>query len=102
MDKYRKKPIVVEAIQVMPYNLGEIIRWGNGKILDKNIYRIGTDTANFSCAVTIETSTGTHDAFSGDWIVKGVDGQFYAMPDKTFRQLYEKVEEAEPSPEIGW
>ena len=103
MNKYRKKPIVVEAIQISQDTLPEIISWGKGSI----DYGTSFDSSGFTsyhefCTVTINTSTGTHDAFSGDWIVKGVDGQFYAMPDKTFRQLYEKVEEAEPSPEISW
>ena len=94
IPKYRKKPIVVEAMHISRFNYSEILAWGNGNIdlkyNDFNSYHRVFD--NYRIAVTITTSTGTHDAYEGDWIVKGINGQFYAMPDDTFKELYEPVE----------
>lgn len=94
IPKYRKKPIVVEAMQVSSSNFSKIIAWGGGRITN-NI----DDGCGFSmairytyCILTIKTSTGTHTASEGDWIVKGINGEFYAMPDDTFKELYEPAD----------
>lgn len=102
IPKYRKKPIVVEAMQISRYNLNEILTWGNKKIEQK--YADFTGFSSYHFAVTIITSTGTHDAYEGDWIVKGINGQFYAMPDDTFKELYEPVNDTtdETVPVINW
>ena len=102
IPKYRKKPIVVEAMQLSRFNLNEILIWGNKKIEQKY-----ADFTGFSCyhsAVAITTSTGTHDAYEGDWIVKGINGEFYAMPDNTFKELYEPADEDTDRtvPVINW
>ena len=93
IPKYRKKPIVVEAMHISRFNYSEILAWGNGNIDLKYHDFCGFDTAmHRHIAMTITTSTGTHDAYEGDWIVKGINGQFYAMPDDTFKELYEPAE----------
>lgn len=92
IPKYRKKPIVVEAMHISRFNYSEILAWGNGNIDLKHHDFCGFDNYR-RIAVTITTSTGTHDAYEGDWIVKGINGQFYAMPDDTFKELYEPVED---------
>lgn len=106
IPKYRKKPIVVEAMQVSMSNFSKIIDWGNGRITNN----IG-DVIGFSrpigyvyCILTIKTSTGTHTAGEGDWIVKGINGEFYAMPNDTFKELYEPVNDTadENIPVIDW
>ena len=94
IPKYRKKPIVVEAMHISRFNYSEILAWGNGNIdLKHSFDSYHSVFDNYrNIAVTITTSTGTHDAYEGDWIVKGINGQFYAMPDDTFKELYEPVE----------
>lgn len=95
IPKYRKKPIVVEAMHISQFNYSEILAWGKGNIELKNQDFCGfrTDVYRYRhVALTITTSTGTHDAYEGDWIVKGINGQFYAMPDDTFKELYEPAE----------
>ena len=91
IPKYRKKPIVVEAMHISRFNYSEILAWGKGNIDLKYHDFCGFDSYR-TVALTITTSTGTHDAYEGDWIVKGINGQFYAMPNDTFKELYEPVE----------
>lgn len=91
IPKYRKKPIVVEAMHISRFNDSEILAWGKGKIQLKYDFNFYTTIQRIT--MTITTSTGTHDAYEGDWIVKGIKGEFYAMPDSTFNELYEPVED---------
>lgn len=44
-------------------------------------------------ALTIETLEGTMNANIGDWIIKGVKGEFYPCTDEIFQLTYEKVDE---------
>ena len=99
--KYRKKPITVEAMRIEPDNISYILMWGNGKIR-----KIDFDCLGYSSALSIMTSTGEHKARTGDWIVKGINGEFYAMPNDTFIELYEIADESTETdggiPVINW
>ena len=92
IPKYRKKPIVVEAMQLNRSNLNKIIDWGDGRINIFDGCGFATSIRYAYCTVEIKTSTGTHTAGEGDWIVKGINGEFYAMPDDTFKELYEPTD----------
>jgi hypothetical protein len=83
MAKYRKKPIVIEAIQ-----------W-SGKAEDLDAMRAFADVAEglFSNDLYIETEEGKMRASLGDWIIKGVNGEFYPCKPDIFDKTYEAVEE---------
>ncbi len=79
--KFRKKPVVIEAIQYVGDNKQEIIEFTNG-------------TANTNTGydhLTIPTLEGNHKANVNDWIIKGVKGEFYPCKPDIFEQTYEKV-----------
>lgn len=91
--KYRKKPVVIEAIQFTgtppdATNATEIINW----ILD------GDQTARFHLTedddayIAIDTMEGTMRADRGDWIIKGVKGEFYPCKPDIFDATYEPEE----------
>ncbi len=92
--KYKKKPIEVEACQLTHESVAEIIDWSKGKIKAELV-----DCLNpyVRIRVVVVTSTGNHEAVEGDWIVKGINGEFYAIPEKRFFQLYDKVATNESS-----
>ena len=96
--KYRKKPVVVEAVQWNGFNLEEIkefvgdsliyeifdAAWGDDKdipIITPTIY------------MGIKTLGGTHICSKGDYIIKGVQGEFYPCKPDIFEQTYEQVGE---------
>ena len=89
--KYRKKPVVIEAIQFTRKNFEEIKRFTNNKahsfILEKSLYG--------KCTCIIPTLEGDHIATEGDYIIKGVKGEFYPCKPDIFEQTYEKVGDAE-------
>jgi len=71
MAQYRKKPVVIEAIQLVDENLVQLLEFCGDKI--KSHPMIG---------VVIETLEGDMLASKGDYIIKGVKGEFYpCKPD---------------------
>ena len=79
--KYRKKPVVIEAIQWTGKNKDEI-RSFVGKSLDY------LATTNVVRIITLE---GLMGANIGDYIIKGVNGEFYPCKPDIFEKTYEKV-----------
>ena len=87
MKTYRKKPIEVEAVQISKNGLKEILEWGDG-----HIEALSNDDED-DVFLNVITDSGRHFAYVGDFIVKGIDGTFYAVPYQTFKELYEDVTE---------
>lgn len=82
--RYRKKPIVVEAIQLQLENFEETKAWCNGKTWSLPPMRAVT-------GLSIETLEGNMAAYFGDWIIKGVKGEFYPCKPDVFEATYEAV-----------
>lgn len=83
IKKYRKKPVVIEAIQWNGSNAFEI--WDYYE--DICVYLKDNDT------LLIRTLEGDHIARVGDYIIKGVKGEFYPCKPDIFEQTYEEVQE---------
>lgn len=87
--KFRKKPVVIEAMQFMgPFSVDEmILEWGDPF----------TDVASYNVTMNelqIETLEGIHRANHLDWIIKGVKGEFYPCKPDIFAMTYEPLEES--------
>ena len=82
MAKYRKKPVVIEAIQFDGNNhreISEFLGWG-------------IPAQDGVCSgFPIETLEGTMIARAGDYIIRGVNGEFYPCKPDIFAQTYEEV-----------
>jgi hypothetical protein len=77
--KYRKKPVAVEAVQWDGSNKVEIQQFMN-QYLDE---REGRNE------LIIPTLEGQHIASLGDFIIKGVHGEFYPCKPDIFAKTYE-------------
>ena len=86
MPKWRKKPVVVEAIQ-----------WsGNKTVMADWCVKENTNRRvqfNEDKTLTIETLEGNHIANLNDYIIKGVKGEIYPCKPDIFEMTYEKVED---------
>lgn len=88
MPKFRKKPVVIEAVQFD----------GNG-VEAINELAVFCPVAEFggyndgSCYMAIQTLGGEMRACTGDWIIKGVNGEFYPCKPDIFEKTYEAVQE---------
>lgn len=79
--KFRKKPVVIEAIRYTGSNGLEVATFCKG---------IGLHT--FGDSLVIPTLEGDHRADVGDWIIRGVAGEYYPCKPDIFDQTYEEVQ----------
>ena len=84
--KFRKKPVVIEAFQWKPLSPDaadkDVPLW-----LVMSNYDLGPGNS-----LMIKTLEGTMRADPGDWIIRGVNGEFYPCKPDIFEATYEKVE----------
>lgn len=84
MGKYRKKPVVIEAVQWNGDNIGEIL------VLSSDGGREISESPTEE-ELTIYTLEGNHTADIGDWIIKGIKGELYPCKPDIFEATYEVV-----------
>jgi hypothetical protein len=77
MAKYRKKPVVIDAIQFTGMNQQDIRNF------------TGYAAVAHCGYLTIDTLEGQMVANKGDWIIKGVMGEFYPCKPDIFEATYE-------------
>ena len=95
--KFRKKPVVIEAIQFTYDEQGILaIHAFCGGALG-NISKARHPDAKAEAEIgTLEDGvhlTVKHIATEGDWIIKGVQGEFYPCKPDIFAATYERTEE---------
>jgi len=102
MAKYRKKPVVVEAVQLLWGTWSEMCEHaGVGHLEDGKPSGIQVDSYNqpipFSgdgrIALAIPTLEGLMIGVEGDWIIRGVNGEIYPCKPDIFEKTYDLVEE---------
>ena len=79
--KYRKKPVIIEAIQWNGENLSEMVEFTRGKVKSHGLVLI------------IPTLEGDMYASLSDYIIKGVNGEIYPCKPNIFAKTYEEVTE---------
>lgn len=85
--KYRKKPVVIEAIQFNSNDISEMLNaWGPS--FGKAVVEQVADSY-----MVLHTLEGVYIAKFGDYIIKGIKGEFYPCKDDVFHKSYDKVEE---------
>jgi hypothetical protein len=81
MPKFRKKPVVVEAVQ-----------WGGDNYDEVGDFMGLTATCQVDDDFLIPTLEGDMRASPGDWIIKGVAGEFYPCKPDIFAATYEAAD----------
>ncbi len=87
---YRKKPVVIQAVKPEVDQLEVAAEWCGGKVQ--------FDAAGQADGIKIPTLKGGRKADIGDFIIKGIAGEFYPCKPDIFEQTYETVDGA---PNIG-
>jgi hypothetical protein len=91
--KFRKKPVVIEAVQWTGKNLREITAFVEGVPAINTVYACAKwqDYCDLvaSKGLMIKTLEGQHIATIGDWIIKGVKGECYPCKPDIFDMTYE-------------
>jgi hypothetical protein len=83
--KFRKRPVEVEALRIQR-------PWKNITAFCPEAYLVKEATGALAF-VQIKTLEGVMRAEIGDWIVKGVQGEFYPVKPDIFEQTYEAVDD---------
>jgi len=89
--KFRTRPVVIEAM-VLDGHTVEVARWLTGHGVTFHADTHPTDAAQD--VLHIETLEGTMRAEPGDWVIRGVKGEFYPCKPDIFEATYEAVEDA--------
>ena len=87
MPFFQKKPVVIEARQLTKDNLDEIVHWVN--TVSGDLYCRRTQTTLLP--LIIRTLEGDHGVATGDWIIKGVKGEFYPCKPDIFEITYQPM-----------
>ena len=86
--KFRKKPVVIEAMHYTEQSRTAVIAWcGAGHTA------IDEDGCEYEVEqLRIHTKEGTMAASLGDWIIKGVKGEFYPCKPDIFEATYDPAD----------
>jgi len=86
---YRKKPVVVNAVQWdgTPEGATEIIDWILAQPGGRTARYVDDDPP---AHITIDTLEGTMNADWDDWVVRGIAGEFYPVKPDIFADLYDE------------
>lgn len=84
IKQYIKKPVIIEAVRWTGENLNEVRDFVGEHLQFK--YRSGVPR------IYIKTLEGDLHASVGDYIIKGVNGEFYPCKPDIFKQTYEEID----------
>ncbi len=89
MSFFRKKPVIIEARQFLADDGAEqerLAQWCNGKLRGLLLH-------NKDRVIQINTFEGEMEARCGDWIIRGVNGEYYPCKPDIFEMTYEPMQE---------
>lgn len=84
MAFYRKKPVVIMAMQLTVDNIHDVEAWCGGSIK-------GVKLPPAEQCIDIQTLEGEMRAEMGDYIIRGIKGEFYPCKPDIFHATYDKV-----------
>ncbi len=91
MAKYRKKPVVIEAMQFNGLDdYLAIVAWMKEC---GDTHALANEVTYSTPIMLVQTLEGTMAANPGDWIIRGVKNEFYPCKPDVFAATYERAEE---------
>lgn len=84
--KYRKKPVVIDAVQWNGQDVNTLPRWAYSYVKGPFVGPSGQE-------LDINTLEGTMTVSQGDWIIRGVRAEVYPCKPDIFEATYEAVTE---------
>jgi len=85
VKKFRKKPLVIEAVQFTVSNAIELRKWCDGSLFD--------DPDKGGYCIVINTLEGNMECRLYDWVIRGIAGEFYPCKPDIFEKTYEEVKD---------
>lgn len=85
--KYRKRPLVVDAVQYDGRNFFTVYYFMTGRDETANNVLRSDDRP------LVQTQKGDVTAEPGDWVIRGVEGELYLCSDSVFQKTYDLAEQ---------
>jgi hypothetical protein len=95
MQKFRKKPVLIEAVQFFAdkYSIAKVYEFISGEKWGGTLETWHKFSNNvIDNGYRINTLEGVMTANSGDWIIKGINGEFYPCKPDIFEKTYEPAQ----------
>jgi hypothetical protein len=95
MRKYRKKAVEIEAIQWDGVNINEIKEFVKDNAIIEDKIGGSDNGENYLqryIKIIIKTLEGDLIVKTGDWIIKGIKGEFYPCKPDIFEAIYEGID----------
>lgn len=93
VNRWRKRPVVIEAIQYTGNNLADVIAFTGKHPKWDDWFASWEDyeahVRNDRWAFKVLTTEGTMEALPGDWIIRGTAGEHYPCKPEIFAEIYE-------------
>ena len=84
--KYRKKPVIVDAVQITE-------AWFDNTVYPNPLHLIGVWMSPKDRIAVISTPDGTKIGSIGDWVITSLQGTRYFCKPEIFEKCYEKMGE---------
>ena len=84
--KFRSKVLEIEAMQFTDQSKNSVFNWVTCN------RQAGSNVKTGEPELSIQTLEGVMTARFGDWIIKGVEGEFYPCKASVFERKYEAIE----------
>ena len=88
--KYRKKPVVIDAYRITDENIPDLANKCGGQWIEQGQR---DDMVRY---LVIHTLEGDHRGDVGDWLIRGVAGEWYPCKHDIFRETYEPATDSTP------
>lgn len=88
-DLWRKRPVTIEANELTKENAEAVAVWCGGRLIEEIDPHTPT---NRYVGINIPTLEGMMRASEGDYVIKGVQGEFYPCKPSIFTATYEKIQ----------
>ena len=96
--KFIKRPVEIEAVSLTRENVRDVAAWCGGRVIEEgkssdpsDVY-LGLDIPTLEGVMRGETMDSSGRYPHGDWIIKGVGGEFYPCKPDIFNKTYKLSE----------
>lgn len=91
MQRYRKKPVTIHAVQWTGDDAAWITEWTGGRF-----HEVDPEDRTEDPDITAEVFEDLHSRWlgvkTGEWIIRGVQGELYPCDDAVFQATYDPVD----------
>jgi hypothetical protein len=88
-QRYRKRPVSIDAVQWTGDNTDEVLGWMHQHGHNNVLYHAASSDVGTDEQLAIKTLEGVMAAGVGDYIIRGVDGEFYPCKASIFKRTYD-------------